>query len=154
MYNQEGIVGESLTDDEEIGGALILDAGTLDLCGFTLTVHGDVILNGGTIKFSGGSLVVDGDFRVQKRYVYKDDTVDYYQTNAIINMDESATLTVQGDSYVCGTKDTTFTGSTFFGGSIYVGKDSKEAKLCLSGECSASQNVILNSKNCLKHYII
>ena len=71
MYNQEGIVGESLTDDEEIGGALILDAGTLDLCGFTLTVHGDVILNGGTIKFSGGSLVVDGDFRVQKRYVYK-----------------------------------------------------------------------------------
>lgn len=54
----------TLTQDEYVY-AMKIEAGTLDLNGYTLTVLGDVVQMGGEVKINGGTLHVNGDYRIQ-----------------------------------------------------------------------------------------
>lgn len=57
-FENAGVLGWRLEDDEEYNGDLNLIGDTLDLNGHTLTVNGDLTQSGGEIKINGGELVI------------------------------------------------------------------------------------------------
>ena len=66
VIEQEYIMQQdwTLTQDEYVY-AMKIEAGTLDLNGYTLTVLGDVIQGGGDVKINGGKLHIYGYYRIQ-----------------------------------------------------------------------------------------
>jgi hypothetical protein len=68
-YTVEDADGHSYTISDfflngVVNGNLILEGGTLDLQGGTLTVNGNFIQSEGTLKINGGKLIVKGDMKI------------------------------------------------------------------------------------------
>lgn len=56
----------TLSGDEAIEGDLLVENGTLDLNGHTLTISGNLIQTGGTLNINGGTLEIQGDYLIKK----------------------------------------------------------------------------------------
>ena len=97
-----------LTGDVETYGSLYLSGGTLDLNGYSLTIHGDIHQTNGVLFVDGGRLMVDGDYgiyRTQKNSTTGDTEIIY--TDGYLKMVKAAdTVTVGGNLTVCTSKDT------------------------------------------------
>ena len=85
LAEQNGILGYTLTEDEEKDGLFILKTGTLDLNGHTLIINGDLIQAGGKVKINNGELIVNGNYRIQKRQV-DGDKIKYSTSTGILEM--------------------------------------------------------------------
>ncbi len=55
---------KKLTEDMHTYGSLIIEGGTLDLNGHTLTVDGNILQSGGTMNINAGTLNVGGDYSI------------------------------------------------------------------------------------------
>lgn len=97
-----------LTGDIETYGSLYLSGGTLDLNGYTLTIHGDIHQTNGVLFVNGGKLTVDGDYgiyRTRKNSTTGDTEID--ETSGYLKMVKAAdSITVGGNLTVCINKDT------------------------------------------------
>ncbi|MGN0131604.1 MAG: PKD domain-containing protein, partial [Lachnospiraceae bacterium] len=104
VSDEEGMIGDTMTDDEIIDGNLYLVAGELDLNGHTLVVKGDLILQEGTILINHGKLVVEGDYRQQFRS-RNEDGFSYSESAGILCMSqEDDILQIKGDIYLMPSK--------------------------------------------------
>lgn len=105
-----------LTGDIETYGSLYLSGGTLDLNGYSLTIHGDIHQTNGVLFVDGGKLTVDGDYGIYQ--TQKDSTsgdMIYRYTNGYLKMVKTADyVTVGGDLKVCAynNSSTTMTAGT------------------------------------------
>ena len=92
-----------LTGDIETYGSLYLSGGTLDLNGYSLTIHGDIHQTNGVLFVNGGKMTVDGDYgiyRTQKNSTTGDMEIAY--TSGYLKMVKAAdSVTVGGDLTVC-----------------------------------------------------
>ena len=92
-----------LTGDIETYGSLYLSGGTLDLNGYSLTIHGDIHQTNGVLFVNGGKMTVDGDYgiyRTQKNSTTGDTEIVY--TSGYLKMVKAAdSVTVGGDLTVC-----------------------------------------------------
>ncbi|MBQ2971186.1 MAG: S-layer homology domain-containing protein, partial [Ruminococcus sp.] len=75
----ETIINKSLTltSNRQVYGDLYLSSGTLDLNGYTLTVHGNLIQSSGDMVINHGTLNVGKDYRIQTKLSNGDFTSSY-----------------------------------------------------------------------------
>ena len=115
-FENAGVLGWRLEDDEEYNGDLNLIGDTLDLNGHTLTVNGDLTQSGGEIKINGGELVITGDYKMQ--------TSGNGASSGRLNMtNEADKVTVKGSFATRSTVDHTnllTAGTMEIGGSLYI----------------------------------
>lgn len=103
--DQDTIEGWILRKNTTIEKNIILDGDTLDLNGYTLTIHGNLIQESGRIEINNGHLIVDGDFRQQKRSEVEG---DYEGSDGILCMTHANdNVEFNGDCYI-GTKKSTY----------------------------------------------
>lgn len=87
----------TLTKDTEIHEDFFLNAGSLDLNGYSLIIHGDLIQAGGTVKVNQGALTVKGDYRIQSEETKGNESV-YTKSDGTLEMIcEEDVICVEGD---------------------------------------------------------
>lgn len=94
---ENGRVGWTLQNDEEIDKDITLVFGKLDLNGHTLRIKGNLIQNGGDIEINGGKLIIDGNYSISKIKV-KDDIYEYGKSTGTLKMKKTQDyVLVKGD---------------------------------------------------------
>ncbi len=83
----------TLVSDEAVDGDLLVESGTLDLNGHTLTISGNLIQTGGTLNINGGTLEVNGDYLINKT----DGDIHYSSTGKLLMTNESDIVKVSGN---------------------------------------------------------
>jgi chitodextrinase/cytoskeletal protein CcmA (bactofilin family)/formylmethanofuran dehydrogenase subunit C len=114
---ETNIIEKNLTLDKDwvITGDLYLNAGTLNLNGFSLTVTGNIIHSGGTMNINGGMLNVNGSYRLQSEKLNT-----YTSSTGILQMQNASdTINITGSFIVQSTVQSYLTAGTLnIGGNI------------------------------------
>ena len=91
-----------LTGDVETYGSLYLSGGTLDLNGYSLTIHGDIHQTNGVLFVDGGRLTVDGDYgiyRTQKNSTTEEMEITSVSSSSCLKMVKPADYVVVGGNF-------------------------------------------------------
>ena len=161
-YEENGRVGWTLQNDEEIDKDITLVFGKLDLNGHTLRIKGNLIQNGGDIEINGGKLIIDGNYYISK-IKEKDNIYEYGKSTGTLKMKTQEDYVLVKGSFICASgkfdeKDIT-DGNLEIKGDIYVKKiGNKTGFMCtknntviLSGD--KQQHILFEDSTLNKAYI-
>lgn len=126
-----------LDSDMIITGDVAVDAGKLDLNGYTMTVQGDVKIKTATLSLNGGRLNVKGDFQLG----------DYDSYSHLIMNQDDDTLNVDGDIIVCSRYGTELTAGTIYLKGDFAQQGQFSSSSEMSFKASGSHTTVFCGKN-------